>query len=188
MKRLALGGFLSVLVLSALLGGGMSFADQNDSRLPPLFQELKKQLTVVQAKLLEARIWSIWNSHGSEEIKKLMRRGVVEMGNGRFRSAKDLFERITRKDPGYAEGWNKLATVRYMMGEFEESIEDVDKTLDLEPRHFGALAGLGLNFEALGNPRAAMEAYKRALTVNPYLIKIRQRLEKLEENLPEDST
>ncbi|RED49694.1 tetratricopeptide repeat protein [Aestuariispira insulae] len=179
--------YLPALMIVACLGSGAA-ADQNDQRLPPLFAELKARISLAQAKLLEAQIWSIWGNHGREDVERLMQRGIQAMGSGQLVNAIDLFQEIIRIDPDYAEAWNKLATVRYMLGEFEQSVEDVDRTLDLEPRHFGALAGLGMNFEALGNAKAAINAYRRALEVNPYLFSVRKRLKVLEDGLPEDAT
>ena len=86
-------------------------------------------------------------------------------------------------DPDFAEGWNKRATVLYFLGRFEESIADIQKVLVLEKRHFGALSGLGLCYEALGDEEAALEAYLRALQVNPHLQFLPEKIERLRKNI-----
>jgi tetratricopeptide (TPR) repeat protein len=85
-----------------------------------------------------------------------------------------------RLDPNFAEGWNKRATVYYMMGDFDASVADIQKTLTLEPRHFGALSGLGLIYDALDKPAAAVKVWQKALEINPHMQSIRHRIEEIQ--------
>ena len=112
-----------------------------------------------------------------------MRRGVTAMRAGRHNLALNQFELLVKHEPKFAEGWNKRATVLYVMGKFQSSIEDIKRVLVLEPRHFGALSGLGMCYEALGEEEAARDAYKLALSANPHLSRIRERIEHLQEQV-----
>ena len=101
--------------------------------------------------------------------------------------ALDHFDQLVKHEPGFAEGWNKRATVLYTMGRIQASIDDIQKVLALEPRHFGALAGLGMCYEVLGNDAAAAKAYALALTANPHLSRIHKRLQTLREHIRRDN-
>lgn len=179
--------FLTSLFLVLGLGFGVAHADQNDARLPSLFDELSKDLEHEQVRALEMQIWSIWLDSGDGQVDHLMQRGMVAVTMGGYRQAIHLFTEIVEMAPDYAEGWNKRATVFYLIGHHQESIEDVEQTLSLEPRHFGAIAGLGLNLEALGAKQEAIDAYRAALEVNPHLKRIRSRLQELEAELKDDA-
>ena len=80
-----------------------------------------------------------------------------------------MLDDIVARAPDWAEGWNKRATVLYLMGEYDRSLTDIDRVLALEPRHFGALAGMGLIRIEKGETREALAAFRRALAVNPFL-------------------
>lgn len=178
----------ALLLVGVTLQASPGQADQKDDRLPALFEALTSHISLTQAKLLEHQIWSIWHIHENDQVNNLMRDGKEAMETGRYKPAVWFFEEITKADPDFAEGWNKLATIHFLMGNYEQSIEDVDKTLKLEPRHFGALAGLGHNFLALGNPEAAIRAYEKALAVNPYMDSLRIRLDQLRAKKEDDAT
>ncbi|MBK19344.1 MAG: hypothetical protein CMM52_10975 [Rhodospirillaceae bacterium] len=95
--------------------------------------------------------------------------GIGAMGASDGETALTAFNEITTRAPDYAEGWNKRATLFYLAGEHELSIADIKKTLDLEPRHFGALSGLGLVYMALGEERKALDAFEQALEIHPHM-------------------
>lgn len=173
--------FIFALVMPA------AWADQTDARLPPLFDQLSEDLNREQVRSLELKIWSIWLESGDRQIDRLMQRGMVAVTMGGYRQAIQLFNEVVERAPDYAEGWNKRATVFYLIGHHHESIADVEQTLALEPRHFGAIAGLGLNLEAMDAKQEAIDAYRAALEVNPHLRRIRNRLERLEEELDNDA-
>lgn len=144
-------------------------ADQNDPRLDVLFAQLKSASDVGQTASLEGQIWGIWLENDSPTISLLMHRTLVSMNEGRLDDCLDVLDEMVELAPEFAEAWNKRATVLYLMDRYEESLADVFKTLELEPRHFGALSGMGLIYNALGNDAKALEAFERALEVNPHI-------------------
>lgn len=142
---------------------------QNDPRLPTLFKALRSSGSAEEAAPIEARIWAIWSMTGDSGVDGLMAVGLAAMSAERFDDALRVFDRIVTRQPDFAEGWNKRATVHYMMGEYRKSAEDIERTLALEPRHFGALSGLGLVELARGNEERALEAFERALAIHPHM-------------------
>ena len=183
MKILLVKLFAAVLFLSSVVVSGPVLADQNDPRLESLFQKLKISRSPASAQALERLIWEIWLESEKNSINILMRQGVRSMQSGDFASAYDRFSTIVELEPEFAEGWNKRATVLYLLGDLDASIEDVKRTLALEPRHFGALSGLGLINDALQDEEAALEAYEAALEVHPHLGNALIRAEQLRKAL-----
>ena len=116
-------------------------------------------------------------------VNRLMAQGVIAMQRGALDRALDRFDEITRRAPDFAEGWNKRATILYVMGRHRESVADVQQVLNLEPRHYGALSGLGLILVALGREEDALKWLRRALELNPYLDGIRVLADDLGERL-----
>jgi tetratricopeptide (TPR) repeat protein len=158
-------------------------AAQDDPRLDALFGRLAVTDDTREAQLCETVIWSIWHQSGDPRIDALMARGLGAMATEDYDEAEKTFTQIVERAPNFAEGWNKRATVRYLLGKHRGSIEDIDKTLVLEPRHFGALSGLGLVYLALGREDKALDAFKRALAVHPHLPGTAEKIEELEEKL-----
>ncbi len=172
----------AVLLALALAGAGPAAADQTDPRLDALFEVLQGDaLSYTEAKGIEARIWRIWMEGDSGSANVLMRDGVQAMREQNLARAEEVFTALIELDPDFAEAWNKRATVRYHRGDYEGALSDVKKTLSLEPRHFGAMSGLGLIYDARDNLDGARKAYKRALELNPHQRSIARRLEQLED-------
>ena len=159
------------------------FTDQNDKRLDILFTQLHETTDLTEGSRLTNEIWRIWHETANETIGLLLLKGTKPMSIGmtaaarglqsasqeKFQVALSLFDKVVNQEPEFAEGWNKRATLFYAMGEYDGSIRDVERTLELEPRHFGALSGLGLINLALGDDEAALDAFQSALEVNPHL-------------------
>ncbi len=158
-------------------------ADQKDSRLDGLFDQLKSVESFSDAKSVEFSIWNIWVQSGDNAIDLLMRDGVDSMNRRDYRRALRSFDQIVIIAPEFAEGWNKRATLFYLMGEFQRSLADIEKTLALEPRHFGALAGRGLIYVELEDDAKALKAFEDALVINPFLPAARQNAEVLRKRL-----
>jgi tetratricopeptide (TPR) repeat protein len=164
--------FLKAATLVILLSPGISGpagAAQDDVRLDTLFGELQVVTEANSAHIIQMTIWRVWSESGSDTVDLLMQQASKAMSRRDNAKALLLYNSIVDQMPGFAEGWNRRATLYYMMGRMEESRADIERTLELEPRHFGALSGLGLVNISLGNEKAAYDAYQRALKVNPHL-------------------
>lgn len=170
---------IAIFLLAYLLCVGAAVADQRDPRLDPLFEKLRETQDPSTAQQAEQAIWSIWLETESAAVNILMRKGILAMQRRDFRTALRNFDQIVDLAPDYAEGWNKRATVYYLMGAYQESLDDIVKTLDLEPRHFGALSGRGLVLTELERNEEALEAFEDALEVNPAMPSVRLNIEAL---------
>jgi tetratricopeptide (TPR) repeat protein len=173
MRRLA-----SLLALLALLLPAAAPA-QGDPRLDRLFERLRTAPSAEAAEPVEVEIWRSWIAAGGPAAESLVIVGITSMQRGDLVGALGLFDAVTAQNPGYAEGWNKRATVLYMMGALDASAADCAKVLALEPRHFGALSGLGLIRAQQQRWDDAMKAFDQALAIHPHLPGARQNLETL---------
>lgn len=140
-------------------------------------------MTPQEAAEVDRRIWLLWLHSEDKAVNRLMAQGVIAMQRGALDRALDRFDQIVERAPDFAEGWNKRATVLYMMGRHRESVADVQQVLNLEPRHYGALSGLGMILVAVGQEEDALEWLRRALELNPYLDGIRLLADELGERL-----
>jgi tetratricopeptide (TPR) repeat protein len=181
------GGLLSLVFVSCVGVGMPAAADQNDPSLGPLIDALGTAPTAEVARPIEARIWAIWGKSGDQAVDVLMAEGVARLEGGENDAALKLFDRVVGLAPGFAEGWNKRATTLYAMGQFQKSIQDIDKVLALEPRHFGALSGLGLCNVHLGKDREALAAFERAAAADPNLPGVQANIEALKKRLIRNS-
>ena len=145
----------------------LAAADQNDPRLDNLFGRLQVADGLHEIRLIEAGIWRLWHLSDSETVNLFMGQGIQAMQGGAMKQGLSFFNHVVKIAPNFAEGWNKRATILYMMGRYDNSIADCKKVLSLEPRHFGALSGLGLIYTALKKPKQSLAAYERVLQVHP---------------------
>jgi tetratricopeptide (TPR) repeat protein len=137
-----------------------------------LFEALKAAPDADSAKLVEGRIWALWFASGSDTTDLLMSRVKTAMDNKDNALAIKLLDAVTRLKPDYVEGWNRRATLRFAEKDYGGALADIQQVLGREPRHFGALSGLGVIMQELGEDKLALEAFRRALAVNPNLQKI----------------
>ncbi|MEN3377934.1 MAG: hypothetical protein V7604_3289 [Hyphomicrobiales bacterium] len=137
-----------------------------------LFEALKAAPDADSAKLVEGRIWALWLASGSDTADLLMSRVKSAMDNKDNALAIKLLDAVTRLKPDYVEGWNRRATLRFAEKDYGGALADIQQVLGREPRHFGALSGLGIIMQELGEDKLALEAFRRALAVNPNLQKI----------------
>jgi tetratricopeptide (TPR) repeat protein len=128
-------------------------------------------------------MWTIWLRSGNDEIDTLMAEGIRLMEAEQYPEAVEVFDQIIARAPKFAEGYNKRATVYYLMLEFEKSIADIHQTLELNPVHFGALSGMGLCYLGLVEPRQALEWFERAVAVNPNMDTIQSYIRQIQEFL-----
>ncbi len=143
------------------------FADERVKELNKLFKDLKTMNYSVASKI-EQEIWKIWSTHpNNKKLTKLLAEGSNLVNNTKYNQAIDIFSQAINLDPSWAEAWNKRATVFYLSGDFEKSQKDIDKVLELEERHFGALAGQGLVNIQLKNYNKAIKSYEKAKEIYP---------------------
>ena len=132
----------------------------------------------------EDQIWAIWSNHPEEQLTAQMARGIRLLATGELARAEVVFDRLIERDPKWAEAWNKRATVYFLQGRDSASIGDIFHTLELEPRHFGALGGFAQVCMRNGAPDAARAALERLLAVNPGAPGIAETLAALEKHHP----
>ena len=138
------------------------------SELDNLFIKLKQSDNAVLARNYESKIWKIWlNSGSSDASNNQMQIGLKLMENGQLVHAQKVFEEISIKDPNWAESYNKIATVKFLKGDYSGSINDIQKTLKLEPRHFGAISGLVQINIILKNYKEALKNLEYVLKIHP---------------------
>jgi tetratricopeptide (TPR) repeat protein len=123
--------------------------------------------------------------HPDPSVRKLMDKGVGAMQREDYAEAHTIFDAVVAQDPDYAEGWNKRATVRYLAGDYAGAVRDVKETLRREPRHFGALSGLGSIYLVIANVRGALDAFEHVLALNPHLESVRTQVRELRRALDE---
>ena len=147
---------------------GAERGDRNYS-LDTLFSALKIAPDETTAKAIEDRIWATWTIAGGDTCNLLMSRVKAATDDKDYDLAIKLLDAIIDIKPDYIEAWNRRATVYYLKNDFGHAIADIRQVLAREPRHFGALSGLGLMLEELGDDKDALEAYRRALAIDPHL-------------------
>lgn len=176
---------LLVVGIAAALVPALAAADQNDPALDALFDRLYQTVDTLEARQIEAEIQRVWDSSGSATADLLLGRGTFAMHSGDFAAAERALTMVVTQHPDFAEGWNRRATLYYLMGRLDDSIADVDRTLALAPRHYGALSGLGQIFLIQEKYDQARESFRRALAANPHLVGARRFLRALDECLGE---
>lgn len=138
-------------------------------KLEALFKRLKTAQSPQSANAITGLIWQTWMTSGNINIDFLLRQSRMAIREGSVQEAYGALDRVIKIAPNFAEGWNRRATLHYMQGRYRDSVADILKTLELEPRHFGALSGLGMIYMAEKRWGAALKAYEKALEVNPWL-------------------
>jgi tetratricopeptide (TPR) repeat protein len=148
-----------------------------------LFGALKAAPDEASAKHVEARIWAIWMQTPSDTAALLMLRAKAAMEAQQTNVALKLLDSVIKLRPDYVEGWNRRATLYYLQNDYAHSLADIQQVLIREPRHFGALAGLGMIMQDIGNDKRALDAFRRALAINPHLEKVPELVKSLSEKV-----
>ena len=152
--------------------------------LPALFKTLRDQDDLVRA-LSQNSIWQVWSRSGDPRVDGLFAVGVEQMNHGQAQAAIGTFTEIIKLKPDFAEGWNKRATVYFLMGEYDKSLRDCDEVIKRNPQHWGALSGYGQIYLHLDKPEQALAYFERAVAVNPNLQQIEYLIEELKQALIE---
>ncbi|MDZ4379748.1 MAG: tetratricopeptide repeat protein [Parvibaculum sp.] len=155
-------------------------AEARRALLDKLYGELAGARDEVAGRALESAIQSVWLESGSPSVDLLMSRGLNALREDDFDRAYFYFDEVVTLAPGFAEGWNKRATIHYIRDDYARALRDVEHALRLEPRHFEALAGLGVILEELGDKKGALDAYRKAVAINPQLLNGKERIAPLE--------
>ena len=164
-----------------------SLSNDRDIRLEQLFNELKVNKSK-QAYEIEQEIWAIWSSHPTDQkLTARLEEGSQFVRDQKYIKAKNVFSEVIKLDQNWAEAWNKRATVLYLLGNFEASQKDIDKVLELESRHFGALAGQGLVNIQLKNYEKAIKSYEKVLKIYPSMESSGYMIQEIEKMIKKDS-
>ena len=156
-----------ILFYLFIINSSSVHANPINEQLNKLFDDLKIS-SESSSFLIEQKIWKLWSTHPNDEkLTTLLAEGSAAVNNNQLTEAINIFTKVIELDPNWAEAWNKRATVFYLVGQFQKSQDDIDKVLNLEKRHFGALAGQGLVNIQLKNYEKAIKSYQKALEIYP---------------------
>ena len=144
---------------------------------------LKAAPDEASAKHVEGRIWALWSQTASDTTALLMTRAKTALDAKQVDLSLQLLSAVVKLRPDYVEGWNRRATLYYLQNDYTRSLQDIEQVLIREPRHFGALAGLGMIMQELGDDKRALDAFRKALAVNPHLEKVPELVKTLTEKV-----
>lgn len=148
-----------------------------------LFGALKAAPDEASARHVEARIWAQWLQTPSDTTALLMMRSKAAMEAQQADVALKLLDAVVKLRPDYVEGWNRRATLYYLTKDYARSLQDIEQVLVREPRHFGALTGLGKIMQDIGDEKRALDAFRKALAVNPHLENVPELVKTLTEKV-----
>ena len=176
---------LRILILSLFFFINVN-AEERNNKLDKLFVELKNTKDLSSAQIIENEILEIWSIHPSDDrrgfrLTELLIQGTRLMNMRELSKAYQIFTKVITVESDWAEAWNKRATVLYLMKQYESSLADIEITLVLEPRHFGALSGQALNYIELNLYEKAIESYKSAQKIYPLLDSAKKMIPELQE-------
>ncbi len=174
---------LAIAMASAVLVAVPAAADQNAPQLEALFTRLGGDLAAPQAVAVTSAIWAAWRRHDDAQVRASMAAGGAAIKARKWAAAATHFSAAIARAPKFAEAWNKRATVHYLRGDFAASAADVTATLNLESRHFGALAGQGMMHMQMRKNALALIYFRRALAINPHMDNVRRHVARLSRRL-----
>ncbi len=162
-----------------------SFSEDREILLNRLFEELRIN-NVSSSSVIEQKIWKLWSQHPTNQNLTIkLEKGSEFVREQKLLEAIEIFSEVIELDPEWAEAWNKRATVLYMLGDYQKSQDDINIVLNLEKRHFGALAGQGLVNIQLKNYEKAIESYKKAQEIYPSMKSPKIMIEQIKELIKE---
>lgn len=172
----------AVLAFALCDAAAMAATPEETAQLDALFAELLAE-EAPQAERAEREIWRIWSHSGSPAMDLLLERGRKAMEQGDLEAAVAHFSALIDHAPDFAEGWNARATAWFNMGRYGQSVADIQHTLALNPRHFGAMAGFGVILETLEKKEQALEVYRAVLAIHPHMQSVNEAATRLEAEL-----
>jgi tetratricopeptide (TPR) repeat protein len=155
-------------------------AEVRAEQLDKLFARLIKSADAGEAQRTEQSIWSLWMTSDSPTADALLAQAMKASAANETGTALAILDNVIEVHPGYAEAWNKRATIYFLIGRYNDSLKDIDKVLELEPRHFGALSGRGMIKRRQNDLAAARAAFEEALGFNPHMEGAKRALEEIE--------
>ena len=160
--------FLYMFLVFLFYGNAIANSKDREIKLDQLFERLKKSSNTSVAFEIEMKIWNIWSIHPTQDkFTQSLANGSDLMSKEELEKSYKIFSKIINLAPEWAEGWNKRATVLYLMGRYQDSLDDIDEVLKRESRHFGALSGQGLVHIQLKNYEKAIKSYEKAKKIYP---------------------
>lgn len=159
-------------------------AETIPGELDALFETLAAESPKSNAYEVEDLIWEIWTDHPEPLAATMMNRGIEAVARRQYDAAERIFDELVEIQPHWAEAWNKRATLFFLLGHDEKSVHDIHRTLELEPRHFGALSGFAQICLRSGDLAGALVGFEEALRINPHLAAVRETLVELQRTYP----
>lgn len=190
MLRLALALFVALSLTAASCTDeavdphhGLIKASVSDEDMDTLFKRLRETKDASEAEMIEVAILHAWAESGQADVDALMIEGLRALHKTDVEIAEAMFDEVVRMAPGFAEGWNMRATVRWLKDDYGAAIDDIRHVLLLEPRHFAALNLLGRIFSELGRGELALKVFEKALEINPHLEDAQEQMHGLQEQV-----
>ena len=175
--------FLSAVLANGQNDNAVKVSGDDTVTLDTLFAELKKATSLAEAQRIERIIWAKWHWHKIPRLSQELRLGGMYMQDNNFKKALYIFNKIIKEAPGFSEAYNKRATTYFLMKKYDKSLMDIKATLTLEPRHFGALSGMGLIFMNRGDFQRALVAFTTVLKIYPFSISAAANMKIIERKL-----
>ena len=180
--------WIVVFIRNTLLGiclahSPIALSDQTDTRLDDLFVTLQNSVDVSQLREAESSIWEIWFDSGEQEVDSMMEEARKAVSAREYAIAEEIYSQVVTRLPGFSEGWNRRATLRFYRQDYDGSLRDIHRTLALEPRHFGAIWGLGMILGSQQEYSAAITAFERLLEIKPNSGDAAPRIEMLRQEM-----
>lgn len=187
----------SILVAAILVFPGIALGQSNDtgqgaeteaqlSTLDQLFFDLKRERNEKAAERIAQKIWAEWFKSGSASIDLMMTWSQDAIKERKFGVALDFLDQVVTLQPDFAEGWNRRATLHFMMKDYSKSVADIKRTLALEPRHFGALSGWGMILKDTDQKQQALKVFTQALEIYPMMRSAQSQVAELSDELAGD--
>ncbi len=162
---------------------GKTLAEKRAARLDELFSQLKRESNPMKASRIASQIQTQWQNSGSASIDLMMDWASKAMEDKKYSVAADFLDQVIVMKPDYAEGWNRRATLNYVINDYGRAMADIQKTLELEPRHFGAMAGMASILKETGRKEAALGAFEQVLKIYPMLRQAQKEVGELADEL-----